>query len=474
MAGPDKDRWMATVFPELAPQIAAINGGGTAAPPTAPPAPPNPSGNGGGGNGATATAQAAPQAPPPSPATAQTAPPDAAAAPPAPPPATTPTAPAHTLPGVGGCWQEVAAWERARLLFIEVMAEANPTKKIDVAAFNKALDAGGTQIGEWCETEGKSVTMLSAGQAASAALGALAKCMGGDAGADKVQTQRVLLWKAALDKGLTQAKNYVTNQPEDAPDKDADDPTVPNVDRCWREAAAMEQALLDFAETLTAQIVAKTKPKIDIKTLNKTLAGGGAEITQWLIATKAVGQGFATGTAASAAIQALVDCMGKDAGADQGAIKALQKQKTTFDQAIAQARQQLRGDDPLEGDGTNADDNVMGDAWAESAKTQEAVRSFAKLASLASGKPVDYDAVMKSIMGDGSAITGWVVAGGDKASLLSAGFAISQAFAETEAKIRGDKTVYYKKADLVKAYRLALDAALDKAQQALKNAKPTD
>src|SRR6185437_5422775 len=153
------------------------------------------------------------------------------------------------------------------------------------------------------------------------------------------------------------------------------------------------------------------------------------------------------------------DCMGKDAGADQGAIKALQKQKTTLDQAIAQARQQLRGDDPLEGDGTNADDNVMGDAWAESAKTQEAVRSFAKLASLASGKPVDYDAVMKSIMGDGSAITGWVVAGGDKASLLSAGFAISQAFAETEAKIRGDKTVYYKKADLVKAYRLALDAA---------------
>src|SRR6185437_9216513 len=78
MAGPDKDRWMATVFPELAPQIAAINGGGTAAPPTAPPAPPNPSGNGGGGNGATATAQAAPQAPPPSPATAQTAPPGAA------------------------------------------------------------------------------------------------------------------------------------------------------------------------------------------------------------------------------------------------------------------------------------------------------------------------------------------------------------------------------------------------------------
>jgi hypothetical protein len=463
---------MATVFPELAPQIAAINGGGTAAPPTAPPAPPNPAGNGAGGNGVTATAQAAPQAPPPPPATAQPAPPDAAATPPAPPPATTPTAPARTVPNAGGCWQEVAAWEKARLLFIEVMAEANPTAKIDVAAFVKALDDGGAQIGEWCQSEAKSVAMLSAGQAASAALGALAKCMGADAAADKVQTQRVLLWKAALDKGLLHAKNWVNNQPDGTPDKDADDPTVPNVDRCWREAAAMEEALLEFAETLSAQIVAKTKPKIDIKTLNKALAAGGAEITQWLVATKAAGQAFATGTAASASIQALVDCMTKDAGADKGAIKALQKQKTTLDQAIAQARQTLRDDDPLEGDGTNADDNVMGDAWAESAKTQEAVRSFAKLASLASGEAVDYDAVMKSIMGDGSAITRWVVAGGDKASLLSAGFAISQAFAETEAKIRGDKTVYYKKADMVKAYRQALDAALDKAQQALKNAKP--
>jgi hypothetical protein len=464
---------MATVFPELAPQIAAIDGGGTAAPPPAPPATPTPAGDGAGGNGATATAQATPQAPPPSPSAAQPASPDAAASPPSPPPPTAaPTAPARTVPNAGGCWQEVAAWERARLLFIEVMAEAGPTQKIDVAAFTKALDDGGAQIGEWCQSEAKSVAMLSAGQAASAALGALAKCMGGDAAADKVQAQRVLLWKAALDKALVHAKNWVNNQPEDTPDKDADDPTVPNVDRCWREAAAMEQALLDFAEALTAQIVAKTKPKIDIKTLNKTLAGGGAEITQWLVATKAAGQAFATGAAASASIQALVDCMTKDAGADKGAVKALQKQKTTLDQAIAQARQQLRGDDPLEGDGTNTDDNVMGDAWAESAKTQEAVRSFAKLASLASGKPVDYDTVMNSIMGDGSAITAWVVAGGDKASLLSAGFAISQAFAETEAKIRGDKTVYYKKADMVKAYRAALDAALDKAQQALKSGKP--
>jgi hypothetical protein len=476
MATPEQNRWILQFSgnPALVPPSAA------AAAPATKGAPASPSGNG----QATSVDVTDPEiieAPAPDP---HQAPEETPAASPA---RARPAAPApdpRSLPNAGGCWKELAAWDSAAIVFCEVLAEANPDQTIDLSALNKALDAGGLQVESWCGGDARSVAQLSTGYAAAEALGVLIACMDKDAAADKQKLQIVQKRKAALDQALAKTKNLITQQPKDAPLPDGTNPSVPNVDRCWRESAAMEKALLTFAGAL-ADASAKAKAKaaaqakkegkdadtslddINIKTVMRAIGAGGADITRWCVSTGNVGNAFIAGYAASAAIQALADCMAKDKDADQGTQRLLKQRKATLDQALAQAKQQLR-DDWLEGDGSDANDNNMGSTWSDYAAIMDAATTFARLASVASGEAVETQDVIDDIHDKGTGVVRWIVAGGDTGALLAAAYALSDAIGTEATAAAKAKDVSSDKAPAFTAMKAKLDQYIEQAKQTLK------